>query len=755
VNPLKADYFDGKDSTRHPVSVLVSGGKLKVVGRDVSEEFDARGVRRSLRIADTPRWLYLPGGGVCVTSDNDAVDRITRDRSYELLLHRWESRPVFAVISIALVAAVFGLLIFTVLPIAAGAIAERIPVGAEAALGRKTLAGMEEYLLQPSRLLPARQKVLREKFDRLARGAGETTPYRLEFRASAAIGPNAFALPSGIIVVTDELVNFSTSDNEVLAVLAHELGHVRHRHTMRRLLESSAAALVVAGVTGDITSASSLAASAPTLLLQAKYSRDNEREADRYAIDLLRRRGVDPRYLTTLLARLETDTEKHGQTPRFLSSHPPTAERQALAGQGTPAVDPAEARERAAALDAPPDRPKLNPTDPVQGRVMALLELRDYGELELIFTDYQKDFEKDGGSGGELENAYAVMRDVRRGSEAFLDEWVRTRRSSYAALVARANFYYWQAWDVRGSGTMQDVPPEQAREMRAYLARAKADLERSVKLAGKPYMSHLLLMSVARTSGDRAAEKTHYLEAIKLAPDSASARLLHMRSLEPRWGGSYKEMEAFLAETRQQVKNADTIARVAAQIPEYRAMESARDKNYEQAMRYYDEAIALHPGANARCERAYALDRLGRGDEALKEVRLGLAAGREERYCLDLAVSLAAKTADEAAAVALLTDVIEVDVSSTAALNQRGMRYVQAGKPDLALNDFKASAGLGDAHGSLEVANLYWSGTGVAQDREEAAYWYRKAAAAGNLAAQAMLDKLPKIAEKTEGAARP
>jgi Zn-dependent protease with chaperone function len=152
----------------------------------------------------------------------------------------------------------------------------------------------------------------------------------LEFRTSRAIGPNAFALPGGIIVITDELVALAKSDDELLAVLAHELGHVRLRHTMRRLLESSAVAMLIAGITGDIASTSSLAASAPAVLLQSKFSRDNETEADRFAFDLMRRAGIDPKYFAVLLARLEAKRGP-GPFPAFLSSHPPSAERNALA----------------------------------------------------------------------------------------------------------------------------------------------------------------------------------------------------------------------------------------------------------------------------------------------------------------------------------------------------------------------------------------------------------------------------------------
>lgn len=334
MSVLTAAYFDGKTSQRHEVSLVLSAGKLKVVGRDVQAEFDARRVRRSLRVANTPRWLYLPGGGACVTDDNDAVDRMTRLGRYEKVLHRWESHPAYAALSIGLVIGSLWLLLTQVVPVAVEHIAERIPVETEAVLGRETLKGMEEFLLQPSKLPAVRQAALRSQFAGMVRATGESTPYRLEFRSSPVIGANAFALPAGTIVMTDELVKASIDDAEVLGVLAHELGHVRHRHTMRRLLESSITALIIAAVTGDVASATSLAAAAPTVLLQMKYSRDNEREADRYAIEMMRATGRDPRHLATLLERIEAKVPRRFRAiPDFLSSHPPTEEREALARQ--------------------------------------------------------------------------------------------------------------------------------------------------------------------------------------------------------------------------------------------------------------------------------------------------------------------------------------------------------------------------------------------------------------------------------------
>jgi Zn-dependent protease with chaperone function/tetratricopeptide (TPR) repeat protein len=750
MSVLQAVYFDGKTSQGHPVSVMIAGGRLKVVGQDVSEEFDARGVRRSLRIANTPRWLYLPGGGACVTSDNDAVDRMTRDRRYEAILHRWESRPAYAVAAIAMVIAALWLLIDRVLPVAVNEIAARIPVEAEAALGRETLAGMERYFLQPSRLPASRQARLRERFDAAVRAGGEPAPYRLEFRASPVIGANAFALPSGIIVMTDELVKLARNDQEVIAVLAHELGHVRHRHTMRRLLESSATALIIAGVTGDIASTTSLAAAAPTLLLQTKYSRDHEHEADLFAIEMMRKSGIEPRYFAAILRRLEGEAPRRGGLPTFISSHPPTEEREALARGVGEIADANEDEARHAEGDtqgAPlPARPVLVAVDPVQRHVVELLEAGDYAALERLLGGYQQAFEADPGISAKLENAFLAFCKVPPGAERALNEWVGRHRASYVAWAARGSFHYFQGLEARGTGFIKDAPEENLQAMQDRFDKAEADLKRSLELTQKPYLSRLTLMSMARTLGNRRSEQAQYREAVKLAPQSVELRLAHMASLEPRWGGSLRQMEAFLAESRSELTHPESINRLAARIPAYRAHERQSAQQFEQALKLYDEAIALYASAGALCERSYVLSRLKRHGEAFADVRAALTKARDVRYCLEQAVAAAPAAGSAEEVIEVMTLVIEVDPASSHAFNRRGWRYQQQGRMDLAFQDYLASARLGDGWGQLMTGKLYWAGKGVKEDREEALVWLRKAAAQGHpdakLSLQQALDQL-------------
>jgi predicted Zn-dependent protease/Flp pilus assembly protein TadD len=732
VNVLAADYFDGRQSVRHPVSVIVARGKLRIVGRDVNEEFDLRRVRRSLRIADTPRWLYLPGGGACVTADNDAVDRMTRKRRYDRLLHRWESRPAYAVVATALVVASLWLSFDRGVPVAAERIAERVPVAAERTLGEQTLRGMDQRLLQPSQLSPERQGALREKFGAMARTAGDATPYRLEFRASRVIGANAFALPSGIIVMTDELVRLSRRDEEVLAVLGHELGHVHHRHTMRRLLEASATGLVIAAVTGDVASATSLAAAAPAVLVQTKYSRDNEREADAYSVELLGKVGVNPRYMATILGRLEAKAGRRSGFPDFLASHPATKERQALAlaAAGTDeAVDDPAPADVAASTSEPPRRMIL---DPVQRRIVELVESRDYEALEQVLAEQQLAFERDAATSPRLDNAFRAFAKVPKSAEAALNEWVERRPGSYTALAARGSFFVFQGLEARGTAFFDETPQENIRAMRAYLDKARADAERSLSMTPKPYISRRSLMTVARMLGRRSDAGMHYAEAIRLAPDSVDTRLDRMAMLEPRWGGSYAEMEKFVAESRSQLKAPGAADRIGATIPAYRAQEAARGRDFGLALRHYDDALALDPDSGPACGRAYVLSELKRFDEALADAKRALSTRDDPPYCLKLAPYLAASAKDAGEAIAVMSLVIEADPASIHALRQRGWRYQQQGRMELAFPDYLAAAKLGDAWAQTMAGKLYWAGSGVKQDRDEALVWLRKAAAQGD-----------------------
>jgi len=167
----------------------------------------------------------------------------------------------------------------------------------------------------------------------------------LVFRKSPRIGANAFALPSGIIVLTDELIALAGDDDEIYAVLAHELGHVANRHSLRMVLQSGALALLVAVYTGDISASSTLAAEFPVILAHMSYSRQFETEADIFSLNFMLNNKVSPLAFVRMMTKLESyakdkmalkakvktnkDSVNKSQTQKtsFLDSHPSTHDR--------------------------------------------------------------------------------------------------------------------------------------------------------------------------------------------------------------------------------------------------------------------------------------------------------------------------------------------------------------------------------------------------------------------------------------------
>ena len=327
--PFAADYFDGRTSRRHAVHVGVDAGKLSIRGDAVDLDVARSQVEVKPRVGGAPVRVALPGGGLLVVAEFDALEASLGVPRARTLAHRLESHAAFVVVALALLAVAAWFAYRDGIPWLSNQVAQRIAPEVESQLAEEALASVDSFLFQPSSLDADRKAVLSRSFANLAARAGVAKGTRLEFRESKLFGANAFTLPGGIIVVTDKLV-YILDDRQVAAILAHELGHVHHRHGLRMLLTHSINALVVMAVFGDASGASAMAATLPTILINNGYSRAFEREADQYAFDLLKRSGGTPLDFAAALSILETlEHGARGEAPRFgyMSTHPDTGER--------------------------------------------------------------------------------------------------------------------------------------------------------------------------------------------------------------------------------------------------------------------------------------------------------------------------------------------------------------------------------------------------------------------------------------------
>ena len=279
-----------------------------------------------------------------------------------------------------------------------------------------------------------------------------------------------------------------------------------------------------------------------------------------------------------------------------------------------------------------------------------------------------------------------------------------------------------------------DTPTENFASLKAFHDKALADLDRSLALTAKPYLSHRYRMIVARHRSGLTAVQPHYLEAMKLAPQSIETRLAYMNALEPRWGGSLELMEQFVKDSKASVTESKDLAKLQARLPAYRAFEARSAKNYPRAVSELEIAIALSDNADSRCERAYVLGELKRHAEAFADIQRALALAPDREYCLRIASNAATRApdADRVEVIRILTHVIDQGAATAYTFNQRGFRYQEQGRLEPAYADYLASAKLDDGWGQLMTGKSLWAGRGTPENREAAMVWLKKAADKGD-----------------------
>lgn len=161
---------------------------------------------------------------------------------------------------------------------------------------------------------------------------------RFEFEFHILEDPqvNAFALPGGPVVLNTGLLMLAERPEEVAGVIAHELSHVMRRHGLQQMMGTAGLFMVIQAVFGDMSGLLAVLARDGAFLVNLKYSRDFEREADSDAWDTMLRAGIDPRHLARFLDRMRQRQEEAGEggalgdvqeALSILSTHPGLDER--------------------------------------------------------------------------------------------------------------------------------------------------------------------------------------------------------------------------------------------------------------------------------------------------------------------------------------------------------------------------------------------------------------------------------------------
>lgn len=207
-----------------------------------------------------------------------------------------------------------------------------LPDSVSQSASKQTMALFERLdVLEDTKLDHARQDQIHAEWQSAQERLGmRYDADKLLLRHAPSIGANAFALPDGTIVVTDQLISLlEEKEDALLAVLLHEQGHVHHQHGLKLAARSAATALFFSLLLGDIQGAGELVIGASSSLLDSAFSRDMEREADSYSLEKLTQLGKSPHAFADAMKGFQSvaGEDDNENILKYLSTHPSTQQR--------------------------------------------------------------------------------------------------------------------------------------------------------------------------------------------------------------------------------------------------------------------------------------------------------------------------------------------------------------------------------------------------------------------------------------------
>ncbi len=329
---LSGTYYAASSSHALEVSVrLEADGTLHIESPEFNRVEQVRTCPLSDPLGRMARHFTLPDGARLEITDVAALatwEQRCGKRTGMHFVHglesrwRWVGAAVLFLLAFMAVGYIWGL------PFAAKRIAMRLPpkIGAVATdQARAIFTRLFDF--EPSKLSAERRQKIEQQFQTMAAvmEPGNQRNYRLEF--FAAPFPNAFALPDGLVCITDELIEKTKDDKEIYGVLAHEIVHVREQHGLRSVLQNSAVFLIWTLMTGDISTVAGLGSALPAMLAESGYSRGFEEEADLGAAAYMIQAGWGTKPLADILQRIDPEHAHLGDAGEALSSHPLTEKR--------------------------------------------------------------------------------------------------------------------------------------------------------------------------------------------------------------------------------------------------------------------------------------------------------------------------------------------------------------------------------------------------------------------------------------------
>ena len=197
-------------------------------------------------------------------------------------------------------------------------------------MGEQSMYAIEKAVLKPTSLSEQEQQTVVHLWDdSLQKLSLPKEQFKLSFYQSEFFGANAFALPHGHVVLTDDLVKSMQEQPVALqAILMHEIGHIQKKHSIRMAAQAATGAIAFAMIFGDLEGFAEVILGTGSTIIQQRFSQSMEREADEFALQHMKQNGIDPKEFAKALeiileqAGTKLEDKEESTWSKYLSTHP-------------------------------------------------------------------------------------------------------------------------------------------------------------------------------------------------------------------------------------------------------------------------------------------------------------------------------------------------------------------------------------------------------------------------------------------------
>lgn len=251
------------------------------------------------------------------------------------------------------------------------------------------------------------------------------------------------------------------------------------------------------------------------------------------------------------------------------------------------------------------------------------LDANNYSELDLSLNNIQNNFESGKISEIELRNAYRPFYTLTAKQAWYLQEWAKSSPKSYPAHLALGIYLKKRGEYFRGKKSIAETLQFNLDKMEELDKLSKSELDASLSLTSKPYLSYFHLLQISTDFGNDKASEYYFTQGRKILPRNRLIRNRYFISLTPRWGGSYLRMKNFIADAKAKGADAEAIAELEALTYDDLGQTALDNRDRDSAIKYFLLAM----------ERAKNTDRTFKEDSLTRPALVLCSTQKYPEYC--------------------------------------------------------------------------------------------------------------------------